>query len=323
MITRYGIALFLLLTLGAPFAASAQQEDGEYSVQEFVRLREQADASYDHFEQLDDDAPDRRDAARTALRERVALLNYLTQWQESGTMPSSLVSSAVESQFVINQNIVKLYAELRLCDDARNAADVMQELMRGQRISPTARQALTEARANVVECETTRAEAQAREARREREQRQAEAAARQQAEREAAARQQAEQLLDERGEKRKTVGIALASSGAATAIGTIVWAAVGSKAVDDRGALIDASCNPQGVCDPAIESDLDAYDSKIRAARWGTVALGVASVSLISAGLVLWLKDPKSDDASGVAQRHDFGVGFSRDGAFARFTTRF
>lgn len=311
-----------------PLSASGQADPAAdaYSVQEFVDLREHADAEYDRFEALDADSDDRTTVAREALRQRIRLVDYLSDWQEAGTMPQALVNSAVESQFVIYQNIVKLYAELVLCDDARSSADVMQELMRGQRLTPTARQALTEARANVVECETAKTEALAARQREERRRVAAQEAAdrrtEERAEAEAQEAQNVAQDLDDAHKKHKVVGISLLSAGAATAIGAVVWGISGSNANGDRDALFETSCNSGGICDPDAASQFDSLGSQVKAARIGTIALGVTSATLITSGLVVWLRSSGSDNAD-VAARSDFGVSFSRHGAYAQFTTSF
>jgi type II secretory pathway pseudopilin PulG len=322
------IAAAVVLSCSVAVAQNAGSEtdssSSDYSVQEFVDMREEADALYDQFEAMEEDEAGRRDVAQEALRKRVALIEYLDEWQDSGTMPQSLVDSAVESRFVIYQNIVNLYSELLLCDDARSAADVMQELMRGQRLTSTSRQALTTARADVVECETNKEELEEQQARRERERQARDEAARQQQEEETARAAALAAETEEAEKRRDVIGISLVSAGGASAIGALGWAIAGSNASSDRQDLYDSSCNTNGVCDPSVQDEFDSLDSKVKSARWGTLTLGIASAGLITSGLVLWLRSPDREGAedSDVAAT-DFGVSFTRGGAYARFHTRF
>jgi hypothetical protein len=327
-ITKLLIAAAVMLSCSVAVAQSSgsgtDSDGSDYSVQEFVDMREEADALYDQFEAMDENEDGRRDVAQEALRKRIALIDYLEEWQESGTMPQSLVNSAVESRFVIYQNIVNLYSELLLCDDARGAADVMQELMRGQRLTSTSRRALTTARADVVECETNKEELEEQRARRAQERRARDEAARQQQEEETARAAAIASETEEVEKRRDIIGISLVSAGGASAIGALGWAIAGSNASGDRQDLYDSSCNTSGVCDPSVQGEFDSLDSKVKTARWGTLTLGIASAGLITSGLVLWLRSPDSDrSGSSDMAATDFGVSFTRGGAYARFHTRF
>ena len=119
-------ALVLLIGL---WSAAAWGEDTEYSVEEYLELRESLSAADDALAEIDGDSVEARAAATSEVIDAVlGLIAYLNGWSETGTMSADLVAESRVQRFVLFENLVQLYADLGACAAARSSLEAMRVL---------------------------------------------------------------------------------------------------------------------------------------------------------------------------------------------------
>ena len=116
-------ALSVLLFV-IPSSLLAQAD--EYSVEEYLALREAMETADLNRIATEPGTPERTEAVETSLGARRDMIRYINGWLADGTMPDNMRDSAISERLVLVENVIQLNIGLARCDEAAEALALMR-----------------------------------------------------------------------------------------------------------------------------------------------------------------------------------------------------
>lgn len=107
----------------------AQAESSGFTFERFDALADAYEESVERRDRLSSDHQNFRQATREALTAAQELLDFLSGWIRSGTLPDEEVGAANEERLVLLQNIIVFNASLDNCDEASGSLRPLELLL--------------------------------------------------------------------------------------------------------------------------------------------------------------------------------------------------
>ncbi len=323
-----GLTAFFLAVVAAFVCALAPlghaQSGGTYSLDRYFDVRDRSDESLSAFEAAAAGDEDRLDLAHTAVRHRLAVVEYIRRWQASGTMSDDIEAAVGEARIVYYCDVIEVQTAVGDCEDARRTMVALDLIVPQTVATPQSTDRYLEAAAAMSSCRQRaipvaevedQTDGDTADATDEDSATDAQANGTNETQRSdtADARDQDDDTtsanltttpgtgIDDPASDGGGASIApwvLYGVAGAAAVGALIWDGTTGSDRNRYDEIIDTECGGTDTCPESTRDELESLNSSLRSARVGVATLWVAAAGSAVAGTVLLLTQKKPGESN-------------------------